>query len=130
MIKRLLVILCPIMAVLMCVALIRAANGAGEISVNSILVDFQQLDFSLDPQRELIDFFLSGDFLDTFVRWDSNLTGIEGFFINIRNVVTSFFVTIGTVLATWFRGLWKIFVYSFNLFGSVFQLFRNILGYA
>lgn len=129
MIKRILRILFPIMGILVCVSFIRAANGAGDISLNSILVDIQGFDFSFDSVKRIIKFFSSGDFLDTFVKWDSNLTGLEGFFINIKNVVTSFFVTIGTVLSVVVRGLWTMFVDFIGLFADIFNLVLSVLGY-
>lgn len=129
MIKRILRILFPIMGILVCISFIRFANGAGDISLNSILVDIQGFDFTFDSVKSIIKFFSSGDFLDTFVPWDSRLIGLEGFFINIKHVVTSFFVTIGTVLAVVVRGSWNMLVEFISLFADIFNLVLSVLGY-
>lgn len=130
MIRRILTILAPVVGILVCVSFIRALNGAGEISLNNILVDLQGFDFSFDSVRELIDFFRSGSFKDDFVSWDSALTGIEGFFINIKNVVTSFFVTIASIFKVVLRGSWRLIVEFVTLIGDILSLVLGVLGFA
>ena len=117
------------MAIFVCIALIRAVNGAGEFSLSSVLLDLQNFDFDFSAVKELVAFFRDGTFLDGFVSWNGALTGFEGFFINIRNVVTSFFATIGSLLRVVVRGCWNIFVQTFRLFGEFFSLFLSVLGY-
>ena len=117
------------MAILVCIALIRAVNGADEISLYDILLKIQTFDYDFTDVNELISFFKDGDFADSFVSWNSSLYGIEGFFINIKNVVTSFFFTIGTLLKVVVRGLWNIIVQTFRIFGQIFSLFLSVLGY-
>ena len=85
--------------------------------------------FDFSAVKELVAFFRDGTFIDGFVSWDSNLTGIDGFFINVRNVVTSFFATIGSLLRVVVRGCWNIFVQTFRLIGEFFTLFLSVLGY-
>ena len=117
------------MAIFVCIALIRAVNGAGELSLFNILADIQNFDFDFSAVQEMVAFFRDGTFIDGFVSWDNALTGIDGFFINIRNVVTSFFATIGSLLRVVVRGCWNIIVQTFCLFGEFFSLFLSVLGY-
>lgn len=118
-----------LMALLVCIALIRAVNGAGKISLYDILLKIQTIDYDFSAVKELVSFFKNGDFADDFVSWNSSLTGLEGFFINIKNVVTSFFSTIGSLLKVVVRGLWNIIVQTFRIFGQIFSLFLSVLGY-
>ena len=129
MVRRLLYILAPLMGVLVCVSFIRSINNAGEISLHSILVDLQGFDFSFDSIRELIDFFSTGAFKDDFVSWDPALTGVDGFFINIKNVVTSFFVTIASILKVVLRGSWRLLVEFVTLVGDILGLVLGVLGF-
>lgn len=66
----------------------------------------------------------------SFVTWNSSLGGLDGFFINIRNVVSSFFKVIGSVLSVVVRGLWNILLTTLQLFADIFKLVINVLGYA
>ena len=129
MVRRIMFILAPLMGILVCVSFIRAINNAGEISLYSILTDLQGFDFSFDSIRELIDFFSTGAFKDDFVSWDSALTGIEGFFINIKNVVSSFFVTIASIFKVVLRGSWRLLVEFVTLIGDILGLLLGILGF-
>ena len=79
--------------------------------------------------QDLIAFFRDKTFLEGFISWDSSLSGIDGFFINIRNVVTSFFATIGSLISVVVRGLWNILIQTFRIFGEIFSLFLSVLGY-
>ena len=117
------------MALFVCIALIRAVNGADEISLYDILLKIQTIDYDFSAVKELVSFFKNGDFADGFVSWNSSLSGLEGFFINIKNVVTSFFSTIGSLLKVVVRGLWNIIVQTFRIFGQIFSLFLSVLGY-
>ena len=128
--RRIFRILTPIMAVLVCIAFIRAVNGAGEISLYEILIDVQGFNFDFSAVHEIIDFFSSGRWNDSFVTWNSSLGGLDGFFINIRNVVSSFFKVIGSVLSVVVRGLWNILLTTLQLFADIFKLVINVLGYA
>lgn len=117
------------MAIFVCIALIRAINGAGGISLYDILLRIQSFDYDFSAVEELVAFFKDGTFLDGFVSWNDSLTGLDGFFINIRNVVLSFFVTIGSLLKVVVRGFWNIVVQVFRIFGQIFSLFLSVLGY-
>ena len=125
--KRLLFTLASL---LVCVSLIRAANHAGSLSLMDLLIDLQSFSYSFDTWQELVDFFMTGEFLDGFVGWDTNLTGLEGFFINIRNVVMSFFATIGSIFVYCLRASWDLLLEFVTLFASVFRVLLYIFGYA
>lgn len=128
--RRLLKIIAPIAGILVCISFIRAVNGAGEISLYDILVDLQNFNFDFTEVQELIDFFRSGRWNDSFVSWNTRLEGIDGFFINIKNVVTSFFAVIGSVLGVVLRGLWNVLLTALQLFADIFNLVIRVLGYA
>ena len=117
------------MAIFVCVALIRAANGAGDLSLYSFLFHIKNIDYNFSPVQDLIAFFRDKTFLEGFISWDNSLSGIDGFFINIRNVVTSFFATIGSLISVVVRGSWNILIQTFRIFGQIFSLFLSVLGY-
>ena len=117
------------MAVMVCIAFIRAVNGAGEISLYSILVELQDFHFDFSGIREIFDFFSSGRWNDTFVSWNDQLKGVDGFFINIRNVVSSFFSVLGSVFAVVLRGLWNVLLTVLQLLADLFDLVIKVLGY-
>lgn len=118
------------MALFVCIALIRAVNDAGEFSLMEFFERLSRFDFDFSEVKKMILFFKDGSFRDTFVSWDSSLTGLDGFFINIKNVVMSFFATIGSVLAVVIRGTWNIIVQFFRIIAELFSLFLSVLGYA
>lgn len=119
-----------IMALLVVIAFIRVVNGAGAISISDYLVQLQDFDFDVTAVADMVDAFRGRTFLDEFVPWNDNLTGVGGFFTNIRNVVMSFFAVAASLLRTVFVALWQITLESLDLLGKIFHLFLYVLGFA
>ena len=119
-----------IMALLVVIAFIRVVNGAGAISISDYLVQLQDFDFDVTAVTDMVDAFRGRTFLDEFVPWNDNLTGVGGFFTNIRNVVMSFFAVAASLLRTVFVALWQITLESLDLLGKILHLFLYVLGFA
>ena len=118
-----------LMALLVCVALIRAVNGAGPLSVSDILVDFQQFDFDMQHIADLISLFNEGVLSDSLYEWNYNLDGISGFFINIGKSLSSFFSMIGLLVKTVVFALWDVILSVIDLLLQLLSLVCEVLGF-
>ena len=118
-----------LMPILVCVALIRAINGAGGISLDEILLEIQNFSFDFQDVADLLALFRDGTLLDSFVGWDSSLSGIEGFFINVANVFVSFFQMIATVISSVVKALWNLIMEFVSILVQIFAIFTHILGF-
>lgn len=118
-----------LMPLLVCIALIRAINGAGALSLNDILVELQSFSFDFQDVADLISLFRDGVLADSFVGWNSNLTGVEGYFINMGNVLQSFFTMIATVISSSFKAIWNLVTELVSLIAQIFSLVTHILGF-
>ncbi len=117
-----------IVAFCVCLALIRAANGAGKINIREILVDIQSFHFDTTKVEELVNLFQDGNLSAGFVGWNSELEGLTGFFQNIGNVLSSFFTMIWRLITTTVTALWSITVELFKLIGRIFTIALKITG--
>lgn len=118
-----------LMPVLVCISLIRAVNGAGGLSLDSVLLQLQSFSFDFQEVSDLIALFQNNSLLDSFVGWNSNLTGVEGFFINVGNILSSFFTMIGTVVTSLIKALWNLIVEIVRLIAQIFNIVSNVLGF-
>ena len=118
-----------LMSIFVCISLIRAVNGAGGLSLNDILVDLQSFTFDFQDVADLISLFREGVLADKFVGWNSELTGLDGFFINIGNVLQSFFTMIVTLITSVVKALWSLIVETVTLLFQIFSLVTDTLGY-
>lgn len=117
-----------IMAFLVCLALIRAVNNAGGLSVTDILVEVQNFKFDTSKITELLDLFKEGNLTSGLVGWNRELTGIDGFFANMANVLTSFFDMIWRLINSIFNAAWFTTVEIFRIFGKIFNLTMKLTG--
>lgn len=117
------------MALFVCIALIRAVNDAGGISVYQMLLKVQEIDFDIQGIQDIIEFFKNGSFESGFAKWNNNLTGFDGFVINFKNIFVSFFTMLSNLIKVFAVGLWRIFVELFKLIGSLFDLVLYVTGF-
>ena len=118
-----------LMPILVCIALIRAINGVGGISLDDILLEIQGFSFDFQDVSDLISLFRDGTLIDSFVGWNNDLVGFEGFFTNIGNVLSSFFTMIVTLITSLVKALWNLVVEFVSLLAQIFSLVTNILGF-
>ena len=118
-----------IMALLVCIALIRSINNAGPISLMGIVAQLQSFDFDLDHVYELVSLFREGTLSDILYTWDYSLTGFEGFIFNVASSVSSFFIMLGTLLKVVVQSIWSLILNVINLFVQLLTLFADILGF-
>lgn len=118
-----------LMPILVCIALIRAVNGADALSLDDILVELQSFSFDFQDVADLLAMFRDGTLLDSFVGWNSSLTGLDGFFMNIGNVLTSFFSLIASFFTGVLKALWNLVLEVVSLLSQIFSLVTNILGF-
>ena len=118
-----------VMALFVCIALIRAVNDAGGISVYQMLLKVQEIDFDIQGIQDIIEFFKNGSFESGFAKWNNNLTGFDGFVINFKNIFVSFFTMLSNLIKVFAVGLWRIFVELFKLIGSLFDLVLYVTGF-
>lgn len=117
------------MALFVCLALIRAVNGAGDLSIYDMLLKIQTIDFDISGIEEIISFFKEGSFTAGFGEWNNDLVGIEGFLENLKTVLVSFFTMMGNLIKVFVVGLWKIFVETFALLGKLLDLVLYVTGF-
>lgn len=115
-----------IVSVLIVIVLIRAVNGAGELSINSILNRLTGFNFDFSRVAHLFEEFRSGAFSAGFVGWDSDLD----FFNNFANVIVSFFQTIVNVIKSVVLALWNVLTEFFRLLLEVLLLVADICGFS
>ena len=118
-----------LMALFICIALIRAVNDAGEISIYNILLRLQTIEFDISGFEDIIAFFKNGNFSTGFGQWNNNLKGIEGFIENLKTVLVGFFTMLGNLIKVFVVGLWKIFVEIFKLLGDLLNLVLYVTGF-
>ncbi len=117
-----------IIAFLVCLALIRAVNNAGDLSITDVLVEIQNFKFDTSKISELMNLFKEGNLTAGLVGWNRELTGIDGFFANMSNVLTSFFDMIWRVINSMFNAAWFTTVEIFRIFGKIFNLTLKLTG--
>ena len=118
-----------LMALFVCIAFIRAINNAGGISIYSMLIRIQSIDFDISSIEDIIEFFKNGNFESGFRGWNDALTGFDGFVANLKNILSSFFTMIGNLIKVFVVGLWKIFVEIFKLLGDLLDLVLYVTGF-
>lgn len=77
-----------IMGFLVCIAFIRFINGAEPLSTYDLMLKIQQTDFTIIDYEDLSALL---DHLEKYNeqnlnKWNNNLTGIDGFLENLKNV--------------------------------------------
>ena len=117
------------MPIFVCIALIRAVNDAGGISIYQMLLKVQEIDFDIQGIQDIIEFFKNGSFESGFAKWNDNLTGFDGFVTNFKNIFVSFFTMMGNLIKVFAVGLWRIFVEFFKLLGKLFDLVLYVTGF-
>lgn len=122
-------VLTALVGVLICISLIRAVNNAGPLSVTDIVAQIQNFQFNFSRVNHLFEDFRSGAFKDGFISWNSSLTGVEGFFENIRIVVSSFFSTIISVIKGVVHALWNVLVEAFRVLLNILHIVVYVCGF-
>ena len=117
------------MAFLICIALIRAVNGAGVISVEQILTDISNLNINFYAIRSAIADIKNGELVPNTPTWNDALTGIDGFATNIKNVTVGAFNYTIEITKTVIVTLWQTVVELFTLVTELLNLAFSILGY-
>lgn len=114
---------------LVCIVFIRAVNGAGPLSLMDILVDLQEFEFDFNGITDLIALFEDGVLADHLYSWDYNLTGLEGFFVNLGRVLSSFFDMCFVLCSTVVKALWSAILAVIGIFVQLMSLLSTVLGF-
>lgn len=119
----------PIIAVMVCISLIRAANNAGEISLDAILIKIQSFEYTPNGFISVINYFRNGEFADGFASWNNNLSGIEGFFINMKNIIISYYTVMWNTYSMIVTNIWNAGREIVDLILKCFDIVLYILGF-
>ena len=116
---------------LVCISLIRAINGAGEISLYNILLEIQEFDFNiLEIQQVLEDVTQAETTINGITKgWDDSLTGIDGFATNIKNVFVLGFLKIVEFLTISLLGVFRAIKNILLLILDIFKIIVKICGF-
>lgn len=82
-------LLCTVLAFLLLLSFIRVLLGSDQIDLMQVLSRLQDLEMNLGLGSLIFDEAI--DKLTNVFRWNDSLTGIDGFFTNIRNAILWFF---------------------------------------
>lgn len=118
-----------LMAILICISFIRAANNAGSLSIKELLTDLKSLEFDFDAITDLINYFSDNSFSNEFYTWNDELTGIDGFATNFKNTMISIFDIISNVFILVIKGLWSIIVQTIKIIGQLLNITLKATGF-
>ena len=117
-----------LMAILICIGFIRAANNAGSLSIKELLTDLKSLEFDFDAITDLINYFSDNNFSNEIYTWNDDLTGIDGFATNFKNTMISIFDIISNVFILVIKGLWSIRVHTIKIIGPLLNITLKATG--
>ena len=118
-----------LMAILICIGFIRAANNAGSLSIKELLTDLKGLEFDFDAITDLINYFSDNSFSNEIYTWNDELTGIDGFATNFKNTMISIFDIISNVFILVIKGLWSIIVQTIKIIGQLLNITLKATGF-
>ena len=118
-----------LMAILICISFIRAANNAGSLSIKELLTDLKSLEFDFDAITDLINYFSDNSFSNEIYTWNDELTGIDGFATNFKNTMISIFDIISNVFILVIKGLWSIIVQTIKIIGQLLNITLKATGF-
>ena len=114
----------------MCISLIRAVNGVGEISLDRILLDLQLFDPNFDDLVDFVTNFKDGVYSPYSFKWNSDLSGVEGFFINIKDFLVNYFVGMFKFFVDFVRLIWELLTEGFAFMSALFNLVFETVGFS
>lgn len=116
------------MALLICCAFIRAANGSGAVSTYAILLKLQEIEFDIKPITEIIKFYNESNIVHPFQNWNNNLKGIEGFLTNLQNFLVGYTNSMVNSIFIVINGIWTFLTQTVELLGQILDIAIYILG--
>ena len=117
-----------IVALLICIAFIRAVNGSyTNVSTFDLLKEVKELKFDIS---KIVYAFkdLRNDTISTTTTWNNSLEGFNGFIQNLKNVLFGFFNMIKDTIKMIVVGLWTILYESARLLVEILDLICKICG--
>ena len=105
-----------VFALFVSLIVIRAAFGAGGISITDMLVDLQQFNFNFDEIRVIIRYYTSGQFAASIPSWNSNITSISTFFLYVASLINALMHIFTFAVYNFWRGIWLILKFFFGVF--------------
>lgn len=119
-----------ICGVLVCISLIRAVNGVGEISLDRILLDLQLFDPNFDDFVEFVQNLKDGLYDPYYYEWNDDLTGWDGFWQNMKGFVTEYFISYFSFIVDFVQMIWELLTEGLAFLGALIIMAFETVGFS
>ena len=118
-----------VIALLVCIAFIRAVNQAGTVDLDQVILKIQSFEFDFEGVQTVIDYFVDGKILESIKPWDSSLTGVGGFFQNVGNAIVGYIQVLINALLVPLYGLILLVIEVVLLIAQLIEIITYICGF-